>query len=84
MHMISVDRASIDVHFGALGNFSYHLSTAEGDIPNKHLIPVFGGPYQMIFAIPDCMTAMFVICHTPFYTILRLKARGLQIPYGGL
>lgn len=62
---------------------SEQLSRPLTNIPYQHRIAVFGYPYQMIFAVPYRVTACFIIPH-PRILPVRLKARDLRTPYGGL
>lgn len=86
--MVTIDRASIDLHLLATGYLPQQLSATVPNIAAQYRIAVLRRPDQVILTIPDCMATMFVILHmlsialTPL--IRRLKARDLLIPYGGL
>jgi hypothetical protein len=63
MNMISVYRSSVDRHLVATADFTQQLPCTQPDIPNQNRVPIFGHPYDMIFAIPYRMTAGFRRLH---------------------
>lgn len=81
--MISVNRASIDMHVCALGYFPKQFSTPEGNIPHKHRISVFGGPDQVILTIPNRMTSACIFSHVTYYTDPSPKGEGFTDPQWG-
>ena len=83
MHMIPIDGPGIDLHFCASGDLTQQLAAPKGNVANKDRITVFGGPYEMVFAIPDCVTSMFVICHTSVLPYPSPKGEGFTDPLSG-
>ena len=85
VNMIPIDRPSVDHHFLAPRNFPKQFAASLAHIPGKNRIPILRRPHQMIFAVPHRMAATLIVFH-PYKpsTFLRLKARGLPIPYRGL
>jgi hypothetical protein len=90
MHMIPIHRPRIDRHLQAPRYIPQQFPRSKPHIPGQDRIPVLRDPYQMIFAVPHCVAATFIVLHASYGSSSvirpahRLKARDLRIPYGGL
>jgi len=89
VHVLSVDRSSVDCQFEASRYLPQQLSRPVPDIAHQHRVTVLRDPDEVVLAIPDCMAPGFVVFHSHHSTSVAdwsvaWKARGLRIPEGGL
>ena len=68
MHMIPVDRPSVDRHLQTARYLPQQLPRSLPHISHQHRIAVLRNPYQVIFAVPDRMATALVILHPPYAT----------------
>jgi hypothetical protein len=89
MHVIAVDRPSVNNHLVSRCRLTKQFSAPQPDVSTKYWVPIFGHPHHMLFAAPNRVAAALVRFHP---TTLhwkcrdpsRLKAGGFLIPYRGL
>ena len=80
MHMISVDRTSIDRHLVGTGDFPQQLPCALSNVPGQDRITVFRDPDQMILAVPNRVTAALVVLHSGRIASQSPKGEGFTDP----
>src|ERR1035438_9383251 len=57
VNMVTVYRPGVDRHLVATADFSQQFPCSQPDIPNQDRVSILGHPYDMIFAIPNRVTA---------------------------
>jgi hypothetical protein len=84
MHVVTVDRARIDRHLLGPRYLPQQFPASQPDIPSQYLVPMLRHPYQMDISNPIPSGSLVYNLASRKIIILRLKARGLRIPYRGL
>src|SRR5580704_16575577 len=91
--VVPVDRPRVDRQLEAPRDLPEQLPRpvpyGTGLAPDQHRVTILRDPDQVVLAIPDRVASLLVVLHPatvsrPPRSILRLKARGLRIPKGGL
>jgi hypothetical protein len=83
MHVISVYRPRADRHFMAQSYFPQQLPRPKPDITVQNRISILRHPNNVIFAIPDRMTARFRRVHHRMLCIPSPKGEGFTDPRKG-
>src|SRR5271166_4595288 len=64
MHVVAMDRSSVDGHLLRPRDFPQQLPRPLPDISTQHRKPVLRYPHDMILAVPDRVTSGLRILHT--------------------
>ena len=83
MHMVAIDRSSVDGHLVRPRDFPQQLSRPLPDIAAQHRKSVLCDPHDMILAVPDRVTAGLRILHTGTVASQSPKGEGFTDPKGG-
>src|SRR5271166_2418506 len=83
MHMVAIDRSSVDGHLVRPRDFPQQLSRPLPDIAAQHRKSVLCYPHDMIPAVPDRVTAGLRILHTRTVASQSPKGEGFTDPKGG-
>ena len=88
MHVVPIDRPSVDRHLQTPSELPQGLSGPQPEVPYQDSIPVLRDPNQVAFTVPYRVAAALVVLHAQDAISDRLsrriKARDLRIPNGGL
>ena len=68
MHMIPVNRPSVDRHLQTTRDLPQQLPRTLSYITHQHRITVLRNPHQVVFTVPDRMAAALVVFHPPYAT----------------
>ena len=86
MHVVPIDRPSVDRHFQAPNNLPQELFGPQPNVPYQDQAPAPRNPHQVVFAVPYRVAGAFVVFHAPNAISgrlsRRLKARDLRNPMG--
>src|SRR5208283_4504710 len=83
MHMVAIDRSSVDGHLVRPRDFPQQLPRPLPDIAAQHRKSVLCDPHDMILAVPDRVTAGLRILHTGTVASQSPKGEGFTDPKGG-
>ena len=88
MHVVPIDRPSVDRHFQAPNNLPQELFGPQPNVPYQDHAPAPRNPHQVVFAVPSHVVTALVAFNTPDAKSgrpsRRLNARGIRIPDKGL
>ena len=83
MHVVAIDRSSVDGHLVRSRDFPQQLPRPLPDISTQHRKPVLRYPHDMILAVPDRVTSGLRILHTRSVASQSPKGEGFTDPKGG-
>src|SRR5271166_3777771 len=83
MHMVAIDRSSVDRHLMRPRDFTQQLPRPLPDIAAQHRKPVLCYPHDRILAVPDRVTSGLRILHTRSVASQSPKGEGFTDPKGG-
>src|SRR5271165_6951336 len=83
MHMVAIDRSSVDGHLVRPRDFPQQLPRPLPDIAAQHRKSALCDPHDMILAVPDRVTAGLRILHTGTVASQSPKGEGFTDPKGG-
>src|SRR5271166_1235662 len=83
MHVVAMDRSSVDGHLLRPRDFPQQLPRPLPDISTQHRKPVLRYPHDMILAVPDRVTSGLRILHKRSVASQSPKGEGFTDPKGG-
>lgn len=88
MDVIAIHRPSVDHHLMSYRSLTDQLAAPQADITTQNLVAIFRNPYDVIFAVPNRVTAAFVRFHTAIlhgnrHNPMPLKGVGFPDPLSG-
>src|SRR5271166_4753333 len=83
MHVVAIDRSSVDGHLVRPRDFPQQLPRPLPDISTQRRKPVLRYPHHMILAVPDRVTSGLRILHTRSVASQSPKGEGFTDPKGG-
>src|SRR5271165_5281420 len=83
MHVVAIDRSSVDGHLVRPRDFPQQLPRPLPDISTQHRKPVLRYPHDMILAVPDRVTSGLRILHKRSVASQSPKGEGFTDPKSG-
>src|SRR5271165_915677 len=83
MHVVAIDRSSVDGHLVRPRDFPQQLPRPLPDISTQHRKPVLRYPHDITLAVPDRVTSGLRILHTRSVASQSPKGEGFTDPKGG-
>src|SRR5271157_1085309 len=83
MHVVAIDRSSVDGHLVRPRDFPQQLPRPLPDIAAQHRKSVLCYPHNVILAVPDRVTSGLRILHTRTVASQSPKGEGFTDPKGG-
>src|SRR5579864_1419058 len=80
MHVVPIDRPSVDHHLVSSRDFSQQLTGPQAHIPTQHRMPILRYPHEMVLAVPNRVAPTLRVLHDRSVASRSPKGEGFTDP----